>query len=105
MSELIKTSDFDPLVPWIREIRTADRFIKIQLPSTFLIDEKQIVLFLDDAAIEFVRRNDALMDRHVTGFVRDVELFAYLAGKYKTSPFAFEMHFSPEFENALKSFR
>ena len=90
MSDLMKTSDFDPLVPWIREMRPADRFIKIQLPSTFVTDADQIMAFLDDANINFERNRDAIQ-RWVTGIVRDPLLFDYLNNKWHTSgEYAFE---------------
>lgn len=103
MNELIKTSDFDPLVGWIREMRPEDRFIKIDLPSHFVIDADSVTLFLDNASIEFIRHKD-YVQRYVTGFVRDPTLYAYLTEKRKTSGYMFEFHFSHNFGEALSAF-
>lgn len=78
MSNLIKTSDFDPWIPYIISVSHSTGWIKFSCPISIHLDRELVEQFLYRPTIEF--RN---MMRELSGVVKDPAVFNYLASEYK----------------------
>jgi hypothetical protein len=79
MTEILNTSFFDPIAPYIREVQAAKSFLKIELPAGLVMDEKEILkYFNEDVAVHYTRGEPVI----ITGTLKDPVLFNYLLAKY-----------------------
>lgn len=79
MSELINTSLFDPIVPYIRFFKAEGNYLEIEIPPGLAIDvEETRKYFSEDATLHHERGKSI----HLTGSLKDPALFSYCMAKY-----------------------
>lgn len=81
MTDILNTSFFDPIAPYIRIVRPENNYIEIELPIGLSIDEKEVLkYFKEDVTVHYIRG----APRTITGTLKDTTLFNYLLAKYYT---------------------
>lgn len=77
MSELINTSLFDPIVPYIRELSNGG-WIRIDIPLSLALDIQEISKYMEgDVTLNYVRGSHT----ELMGFLKDTTLIDYLFNK------------------------
>lgn len=78
MSELINTSLFDPIVPYIRELSN-EGYIKIYMPPNLAFDIEEILkYFVNDTNLTLIYSRP---HTELVGFLKDGALIDYLFNK------------------------
>lgn len=79
-NNLIQASEFDTLLPFIKELRMPKLFVEIHLPMNFRADkEKVLSYFGDDARLNFESGRKYMI---LSGTMKDKNVFDYLYKKY-----------------------
>lgn len=79
MSELINTSLFDPIIPYIRVFKAEGNYIEIEIPPGLSIDvDEARKYFSEDTTLNHERGKPT----QLTGSLKDPALFSYCMAKY-----------------------
>ena len=82
MTEILNTSFFDPIAPYIRSVQPEKNYIEIELPFGLSIDEKEVLkYFEEDVKVTYQIGNAPI----ISGTLNDTALFNYLFAKYYTT--------------------
>ena len=79
MTDILDTSFFDPIAPYIRSMGPGKNYLEIELPIGLAIDVKEAQkYFLADVVITY----QVGVKPSLKGTVKDTALFNYLVSKY-----------------------
>lgn len=82
MIDILDTSFFDPIAPYIRSIAPGKNYLEIELPFGLIIDKNEVLKYFKEDLIIVYRAGTRPM---IKGSLKDPMLFNYLVVKFYSS--------------------